>query len=142
MNVIFERIGIAVVLILAYVITVWFYRYINRLRFRNDFIKTPLPVDIKPGLPTLLYFWTPDCVQCRSQEIYLEDAASKLKQRGKELNVKKINAQQENEFASLFRIITVPTIVLVDPNGNIAIWNPGLMQSKRIVNLFSGLLKK
>ena len=71
----------------------------------------------------------------------MEEASLELRQRGTELNVKKINAQQDSETASRFRVITVPTIIVVGSDGNIASWNPGLMRSDKIVRLFSTFRK-
>jgi thiol-disulfide isomerase/thioredoxin len=137
MNPVIIRVGITAAVILLYVISVVLYKYINRRQIQYNFKQVQLPIDIKQELPTLLYFWAPNCVQCNSQELYLDAAVSKLQKRGKEFNIRKINAHLDSKIASQFRIVTVPTIVVVDPHGKIKSWNPGLMHPKKIVSQLS-----
>lgn len=137
MYLVIQRIEIAAAVVVLYIALVKLYKYFNRRRLQLDHKKFPLPAGINPGLPTLLYFWTPNCAQCKSQEKHLEKATDELQKMGKKVNMKKINAHKEQKLASLLRVVTVPTTVIVDSNGNIAAWNPGLAQADIIVNQFS-----
>jgi hypothetical protein len=48
------------------------------------------------------------------------------------LNVHKYNALEELALAKEMHVMTVPTTVLLDPQGGIAAWNPGLTPSRKI----------
>jgi thiol-disulfide isomerase/thioredoxin len=137
MNPLIIRVFVSAAVILLYITGVKLYKYFNRMRLQNIISYSELNTEIKKGIPTLLYFWAPNCVQCNSQEIYLNAAASKLQKHGKEFNIKKINAYIESNIASQYKVVTVPTIIVVDPKGKIKSWNPGLMHPKKIVSQLS-----
>jgi thioredoxin-like negative regulator of GroEL len=90
----------------------------------------------KTGKPVLLYFWTSDCAQCKPQERQIEKAITGLRQSGKILRVQKYNAFEELKLAKEMQVMTVPTTVLLDSQGKIAAWNPGLTTSRKIVEQY------
>ena len=118
-------------------VTLIFKLYVAFIRKRLKSIVINSSDKTKTNTPTLLYFWTPECSQCKWQEQNIKQAAEELDSAGKTLTVKKINAHSEHEFTSKFNIITVPTLVLIDADGKIVSWNPGLIQKKKIIDLLS-----
>lgn len=137
MNPLIMRIAVSFAVVLLYITGVKFLKYFNRKYLQSKVNSEEFLPAIQKGVPTLIYFWAPNCIQCSSQELYLDAAATRLKKQGKEFNIKKINAYLESETAAQFRVVTVPTIVVVDSYGKIKSWNPGLMQPKNIVNQLS-----
>jgi thioredoxin 1 len=137
MNELIIRVSIAVLIILSYIISVVVFKHINGRYLQNILIPTGQNSGIKQGIPTLLYFWGPNCAQCSSQDLYLNAALFKLQKWENTFNIRKINAYEESDLASQYRIITVPTIVIVNSDGKIKSWNPGLMPSKKIINQLS-----
>lgn len=82
------------------------------------------------GGPTILYFTTPDCFTCRvAQEPELERL-----QRGRPgIPVIKINALQRRDLARGFRVLTVPTTVVVDARGEVVAVNNGLAPADQLL---------
>jgi thiol-disulfide isomerase/thioredoxin len=113
--------------------TVFLFTAIQRRRVRSQIRRFPLPEIIRQGEPSLLYFWTGNCSQCKPQVRFLEEAIAALHEHGHEINIHKFHALQEEELVNLLHIITVPTTVLVDAQGNIAAWNPGLTGAKKLI---------
>ncbi len=86
------------------------------------------------GYPRLLYFWTEECAPCRAQEREINQAKKRLEVNGVHLAVEKLNAHSEKIFTERFNIMTVPTTVLLDSNGLVAGWNPGLTRANRLID--------
>ncbi len=136
MDVIIYRVIIATLIITVYIIGVILYRKFYGKKLKSEIKLKTLPKDFSVDDITLLYFWAPGCVQCKSQERYLEEASAVLKENGRLLNIKKIDAHKEHNITKQLNIVTVPTTVLLDERGEIAVWNPGLISAEKIVNQF------
>jgi thioredoxin-like negative regulator of GroEL len=131
---ILQRILITIASFLLFGAAVLFYRTFQRKRIRARVQHNHLPATIIRGEPALLYFWTQGCSQCRPQEKIIEQAQSVLQSQGQSVKVYKYNALQEEALSQQLHIVTVPTTVLVDANGDIAAWNPGLTQTKKLIH--------
>ncbi len=81
----------------------------------------------------MLYFWTDDCALCVPQERQIEEARTTLARRGRKLQVKKINALEESELVKRMNVMTVPTTVLLDSDGKVVAWNPGLRGAQKLI---------
>jgi thiol-disulfide isomerase/thioredoxin len=137
MNIIWERILIALAVPAVFAIIVKGFLHLIKIRVQSKKLNNENTVGLERGKQTLFYFWTPECSQCKWQEQYIQQAAEELGSAGKILNVKKVNAHNEQDFASMLNVLTVPTLVLMDGKGNITSWNPGLTGKNEIVNLFT-----
>lgn len=93
-----------------------------------------LPSGMKISEPTLLYFWSAGCAQCTPQERQIGQAQAVLFDEGRSINVMKVNALEDRTLAEEMNVMTVPTTVLVDARGNVKAWNPGLTQSRTIID--------
>lgn len=60
--------------------------------------------------PVLIDFWTPWCAPCRMMNPVIEQLAAEYA--GK-VKVGKINVDEEAELAQTFRVMSIPTIVLI-----------------------------
>ena len=132
----FERFLFSIILLLLFFSAAKIYgvyherQILRRPRWRM------LPDKIRFDKPTLLYFWTPECSQCKPQEQQIEKAINGLRQSGKILDVQKYNALEEQKMAKEMRVMTVPTTVLLDSHGAITAWNAGLTQAQKLVQQF------
>jgi len=117
----------------AFVLLVKSYGVYGEWKVRLRSRKKRLPVNIERGKPVLLYFWTSDCAQCKPQERQIEQAQAVLQKSGILLNVQKFNALKEQELAQLMQVMTVPTTVMLNPQGTITTWNPGLTNADTII---------
>jgi len=74
---------------------------INKNNFHQEVMESEKPV--------LLDFWAPWCGPCRMVVPLVEEIA---KERG-DIKVGKINVDEEPELASQFRVISIPTLVVM-----------------------------
>lgn len=86
------------------------------------------------SLPILVDFWAPWCGPCRAVAPVLEQLAEKYN--GK-LKIGKVNVDNESSLASMFRIMSIPTLILFN-NGKAVQQMIGL----RSVQELEDMLKK
>lgn len=83
-----------------------------------------LPFDnLNKQYPTLLYFWTEQCSQCKNvQAPFLEN----LKRENNKFNLLSLNALEAKELSSEFKIKTVPSTIIFSKESSILFHNSGL----------------
>ena len=79
---------------------------INKNNFQNEVINSDKPV--------LLDFWASWCGPCRMMIPIVEEIANERS----DIKVGKVNVDEQPELASMFGIVSIPTIVLIK-NGKI-----------------------
>jgi thiol-disulfide isomerase/thioredoxin len=80
--------------------------------------------------PTLLYFYTDDCAPCRLQQGPI--LASLQEMMGDVVRFQEYDALAHPDVASQYRVLTVPTTVVVAPNGAVVAVNYGVTQSGKL----------
>jgi thioredoxin-like negative regulator of GroEL len=78
--------------------------------------------NVNPFLPTILYFWSEDCVQCRTIQ---KPAIQKLQKEGKKFNFVPVNAIEELDLTKKLNIKTLPSTVVINSGKNIQFINNG-----------------
>ena len=72
----------------------------------------PLLSNLRAGLPTILYFTTPDCMTCKyAQGPALEQLQNEV---GDAVNIVKVDATEDVDAARRWKIQTVPTTYVLD----------------------------
>ncbi len=85
--------------------------------------------DVSGDHPTLLYFSTPQCAQCRAQQWpAIERALASFT----DVFVQKIDALAEPQLADRWGVLTVPTTILVDRTGQVRAVNYGLASASKL----------
>ena len=135
-QIIIGRFLFSMIVLLFFVAAVKVYRVYHERQILRRSRWRMLPDKIRFDKPTLLYFWTPECSQCKPQEQQIEKAINGLRQLGKVLKVHKYNALEELVLAKEMQVMTVPTTILLNSQGAIAAWNAGLTQTQKIVEQF------
>jgi hypothetical protein len=135
-HIMIQRTLLSFILLIVFVLVVKSYSAYTEWKVRSRSRKKQLPINIGTDHPVLLYFWTSQCAQCKPQELQIERAQAILEQSGKTLKVHKLNALEEQAFAKLMHVMTVPTTVLLNSQGNVTSWNPGLTHADTIIKQF------
>jgi thiol-disulfide isomerase/thioredoxin len=81
------------------------------------------------GQPTLLYFWSAACGLCPTQRRYVEQVAQQWSDR---LAVRFVNADEEREQTAVYQILTLPTTIILDPQGQVQTINYGLTPARKL----------
>lgn len=107
-----ERVLIAILLV-ALGVVVW--QLNNRLTLRRaarNAPKDPLLVDVTPGVPVVLYFTTPFCAPCETQQ---KPALAQLaRQLPEQVQIIQIDATQDPVSADRWGVFSAPTTFVLD----------------------------
>jgi thioredoxin-like negative regulator of GroEL len=80
--------------------------------------------------PTLLYFSSPDCAPCHLQQSPI--LASLQEATGDCANFQEYDAVAHPDLARRYRVLTVPTTVIIAPNGDVLAVNYGVTQASKL----------
>ena len=90
--------------------------------FQKEVLESPVPV--------MLDFWASWCGPCRLLSPTIDEVAAARP----DVRVGKVNVDEEYELAKQFRIISIPT-VLVMKNGNLTAKNVGYASREKLESL-------
>ena len=88
--------------------------------------------------PALLYFYSHHCATCPTQAHYLTQVSSQWAQ---QVTIRPIDVEQEPQTAVAYRIMSLPTTLLVAENGKVHSINYGLTNSHKINQQIKQLVK-
>ncbi len=131
---ILERIILSAAFFTVFIAIAGTFVVIHRRRVQSGSGIDSLASIVVADTPTLLYFWTTSCGQCKPQEREIERVRATLQKEGRTLAVHKVNALQDLELAKSMRVMTVPTTVLLDVQGKVAAWNAGFAPALKILD--------
>lgn len=77
-----------------------------------NFDKEILENTVKKNKIVIIEFWAPWCVPCRIMAPIIEDLDKEFKD-NIEVVVGKINVDEESDLATIFKIRSIPTLVLI-----------------------------
>lgn len=82
--------------------------------------------------PAILYFTTPDCVPCKTQQ---RPELQKLRDeyRGS-LQIIQIDATQQPKVADYWGVLSVPTTFVISSRGQARAMNPGVASAKKLLS--------
>jgi thiol-disulfide isomerase/thioredoxin len=115
-----ERLALAAIIILAGASLYWLARRLHLQGLKRRLWApaqggVPGLAAFEPGRPALLYFTTEGCVPCRT---VLKPSLRKLRDEvGDLFQLVEVNAERQPEAARYWRVLSVPTIFVLDPQG-------------------------
>ncbi len=111
-----ERVGITIGLFIVGALVFSVYRRYTLHRAAANATTDPLLRKLKPGVPAIIYFTTPDCIPCRvQQQPVLQQLVEELGE--DRVQIVKVDATVEVETASRWGVMTAPTLFILDTNG-------------------------
>ncbi len=97
----------------------------------------PLPLPAERGKPMLLYFRSDHCSPCITQAHYLRALEQSYPGR---LAIRAIDVEREVDLAVQYGIVTLPSTLLVDPNGEVQHINYGLTGATKLAQQLEKVL--
>ncbi len=131
--VIIERLYFSVALLITFLAATRVLLVLRRHRATGASAQNALSLLVATDSPTLVYFWTSSCGQCKPQEREIERAKASLREAGESLTVRPVNALDNPELARTLHVFTVPTTVLLDAHGRVTAWNAGFAPARKIL---------
>jgi thioredoxin-like negative regulator of GroEL len=102
----FERIFLLAFLLLLT------YLFVKKINFNkitaNQYLSLKIN-NLNPVLPTIVYFWTDECIQCKTIQ---KPDILKLQKEGNKFNLVSLNAIKELKLTKQISIKTVPSTVV------------------------------
>ncbi len=125
----FERLLFAVVLLL---VSVMVYRmYIRRQleRVAQSINIDPILIDTELGKPTIVYFTTPFCMPCKTQQ---QPALTQLRSELDDVQVVEIDATEQPDVADRWGVFSAPTTFILDKLGQPREVNHGVADVRKL----------
>jgi thioredoxin 1 len=98
--------------------------------FRTRLMRTMRPTNIALGKPTLLYFTADYCAVCKAQQSpIVARLATKL---GDSIDVQQVDVTESPNLASQYKVLTLPTTVVIDSRGQVSHINYGIAQQSKL----------
>ncbi len=123
------RLGIAILIVLVGIAlyALWTRLHLRRLRKRQVFAGLE---EHRAGVPAILYFTTPYCVPCKTQQ---QPALEELTEQYREhLQIIQIDANEHPELADSWGVLSVPTTFIIDALGRPRHVNHGVASAAKL----------
>ena len=136
-----DRLIILVAFTALLALTVPFWRWTVRRRvaaLRQAPLSEAVAALDLPDRPTVLYFTTPTCSQCRFQQTPILNRLGA--NWGDQVHVRKVDAIEQEALARHYGILTVPSTVVLDSGRQVVGINHGLASADRLSGQLSALL--
>jgi hypothetical protein len=141
------RSGVLVLVSLLLWLLVWSgRRFIEAQRRRalaaDPITSGPEDVDVNSGLSLvrILAFSSDDCRQCH--ELQIPALQRVLEARGTKVSVAEVDAPNSPDLTQRFRVLTVPSTVVMDANGRAHAVNYGFANTQRLLDQVDEVLAK
>ena len=94
-------------------------------------VDEPIFNDLKPGIPSIVYFTTPNCIPCKTrQQPALAELVQFIGDQG--VQVVRIDATENPETADRWGVLTAPTTFVLDEKHNVLAINHGIADAGKL----------
>ncbi len=134
---IIERLEVAIALV---VIGFLAYQVLRRYHIRKTAAASshdPILSDLKPGIPAIVYFTTPGCIPCVTQQ---QPALVRLQtQLGENIQVIQIDASENSDVADRWGVFSAPTTFILDNLKQVRDVNYGVADTPKLIRQLDSL---
>jgi thioredoxin 1 len=128
MDSILLRLALAVVITLAGLLVYAGYRRLQLARLRRPMVGLE---DWRGGIPAILYFTTPTCIPCKTQQ---RPALKRLvDEYNVEVQIIQVDATEQPKVADYWGVLTVPTTFVINSHGEARAMNPGVASAEKLL---------
>ena len=125
-----ERLFLALLLLAVGLVV---YQLFNRYHLRRAAvlaISDPLLEHLRPGVPAILYFTTPTCAPCRTQQM---PALKRLQaDLGEQVQIVTVDATEKPEDADRWGVFSAPTTFVIDATRHTRAVNHGVADDRTL----------
>lgn len=124
-----ERVLIVAALAVLVIIAYYVFRALHARRIERESADAA-------GRPTLLYFRADSCAVCPTQGRIIDQLAG---QWADQVDIRRIDAEREPEMAARYRVLSLPTTILIDAGGRVQHVNYGLADAAKLTRQLSAI---
>jgi thiol-disulfide isomerase/thioredoxin len=96
----------------------------------------PILQELRPGIPAVVYFTTPNCIPCKTQQ---QPALAKLStELGENVQIIQIDATQNPDAANRWGVMTAPTTFILSKDGTPKAVNYGVASEIKLKQQLQG----
>lgn len=132
-----DRALTAIVLITIGILAYQVLRRYHIRRAASTSSQDPILNDLKPGIPTIVYFTTPGCIPCVTRQ---QPALQRLQsQLGSQIQVIQIDASENGDIASRWGVFSAPTTFILDSRKQVREVNYGVADTPKLIRQLESL---
>lgn len=105
-----ERLIIVAILVILAVVIYQLYTRWQLARITAESINDPILAGLRADVPTIVYFTTPNCIPCKTQQ---QPAIRKVRDT-QEVQVVQIDASENPDAANRWGVMSAPTTFILD----------------------------
>ncbi len=122
----------ALAIIAAGVVIYWLLNRFILYRAQSNGVKSTVePLFSRQGIPSILYFTTPECITCN---VVQRPALQRLQESlGDRLQIVEVNARERPDLANRWGVLSVPTTFIIDEQGQLRYVNHGVARDEKLL---------
>jgi len=132
-----ERLEVAIALVVVGFLAYQVLRRYHIHKTTATSTQDPILNDLKPGIPAIVYFTTPGCIPCVTQQ---QPALQRLQtQLGEGIQVIQIDASENMEVADRWGVFSAPTTFVLDSVKQVRDVNYGVADTSKLIRQLDAL---
>lgn len=104
--------------------------WLGWIYYKARLVKTLQPADTPGGKPALLYFTADYCASCKYQQLPIINRL--IETFGDSVAVLRYDVTERPDLAGRYKVLTLPTTIVLDSRGQVAHLNYGVTQQSKL----------